>query len=301
MGGTRFVGKALVSKLCSQGHELTLFTRGRNPVPSNVEHLLGDRTSKKDLTILKDRSFDVIVDSSGRKLEDTRSILEYTSSPNFRLLYVSSAGVYADSNLIPVDEKSELDPHSRHSGKADTENWLIKESIPFTSFRPTYIYGPGNYNPIERWFFDRIIHDQPIPIPSNGNTITQLGHVDDLAEAMSLCLKYECAKNRIYNCSGKQGITFNGLVACAAIACGKKPENVRTFYFDPSYLDSKARKSFPLRIGHFFTDISRLEQDLNWKPNFDLTNGLLDSFKRDYVLNPSNNPDFSKDNDLISV
>ena len=38
MGGTRFVGKALVSKLLSKGHELTLFTRGLKPVPSNLEH-----------------------------------------------------------------------------------------------------------------------------------------------------------------------------------------------------------------------------------------------------------------------
>ena len=31
MGGTRFVGRPLVSLLKAAGHELTLFTRGRNP------------------------------------------------------------------------------------------------------------------------------------------------------------------------------------------------------------------------------------------------------------------------------
>ncbi|HCA60481.1 MAG TPA: 3-beta hydroxysteroid dehydrogenase, partial [Synechococcales bacterium UBA8647] len=51
------------------------------------------------------------------------------------------------------------------------------EGIPFTSFRPTYIYGPGNYNPVENWFFDRIVHGRPVPIPGDGTTITQLGHV----------------------------------------------------------------------------------------------------------------------------
>jgi nucleoside-diphosphate-sugar epimerase len=41
MGGTRFVGKPLVARLMAQGHALTLFTRGKNPVPAGVEHITG--------------------------------------------------------------------------------------------------------------------------------------------------------------------------------------------------------------------------------------------------------------------
>ena len=47
MGGTRFVGKPLVARLRSQGHELTLFTRGKNAIPDGVEHLKGDRGSAR--------------------------------------------------------------------------------------------------------------------------------------------------------------------------------------------------------------------------------------------------------------
>ena len=43
---------------------------------------------------------------------------------------------------------------------------------------------PGNYNPIEAWFFDRLVRDRPIPIPGSGLQITQLGHCGDLAKAM---------------------------------------------------------------------------------------------------------------------
>ncbi len=66
MGGTRFVGRPLVARLLGAGHELTLFTRGRNPVPAGVEHLQGDRGSAEGLAALQDRPFEVIVDSSGR-------------------------------------------------------------------------------------------------------------------------------------------------------------------------------------------------------------------------------------------
>ncbi len=299
MGGTRFVGRPLVARLQAQGHALTLFTRGKNPVPNGVEHLCGDRSSDEGLSALQGRSFDVIVDSSGRKQEDSSRVLAITGAPSHRFVYVSSAGVYADSEQWPLDESSPTDPQSRHAGKADTEAWLRKEGIPFTSFRPTYIYGPGNYNPVERWFFDRIVHNRPIPLPGDGSTITQLGHVEDLAEAMARCIEVDAAANRIYNCSGKQGISFRGLICAAAVACGRDSDDLDLRSFNPSDLDPKARKAFPLRLNHFLTDITRVERELAWKPSFDLAKGLADSYSNDYAMNPTAAPDFSSDVALI--
>ena len=299
MGGTRFVGRPLVARLQAQGHALTLFTRGKNPVPAGVEHLCGDRSSDEGLSALQGRSFDVIVDSSGRKLEDSSRVVAITGPPGHRFVYVSSAGVYADSEHWPLDESSPTDPESRHAGKADTEAWLRKEGIPFTSFRPTYIYGPGNYNPVERWFFDRVVHNRPIPLPGDGSTITQLGHVEDLAEAMARCIEVDAAANRIYNCSGKQGISFRGLIRAAAVACGRDPDSLELRSFNPRDLDPKARKAFPLRLNHFLTDITRVERELAWRPSFDLAKGLADSYTNDYALNPTSSPNFNSDAALI--
>lgn len=295
MGGTRFVGRPLVATLLAAGHQLTLFSRGRNPVPAGVEHLAGDRSSDDDLAVLQDRSFEVIVDSSGRTLDDSRRVIERTGAPSHRFVYVSSAGVYADSERWPLTEASPLDPASRHAGKAETEAWLQQQGIPFTSFRPTYIVGPGNYNPIESWFFERIVHDQPVPLPGDGSTITQLGHVADLAAAMARCIEVEAATNRIYNCSGSQGVTFRGLVAAAARACGRDPASVRISSFDPAGLDRKARKAFPLRLAHFLTDTQRLRRELAWEPAFDLEATLADSYSADYALRPATTPDFTAD------
>jgi nucleoside-diphosphate-sugar epimerase len=299
MGGTRFVGRPLVSRLLAAGHELTLFTRGRNPVPEGVEHLQGDRASVEGLAALQDRPFEVIVDSSGRSLDDTRRVVERTGAPSHRLVYVSSAGVYADSELWPLDEEAPTDPQSRHAGKLETEAWLRQEGIPFTSFRPTYIVGPGNYNPVESWFFDRIVHGRPVPLPGDGSTITQLGHVNDLAAAMARCIEVDAAANRIYNCTGSQGITFRGLVAAAARACGIDPEAVEIRSFDPAGLDKKARKAFPLRLAHFLTDTHRVRRELAWEPAFDLAATLADSYANDYALRPAGTPDFSADAELL--
>ena len=301
MGGTRFVGRPLVAQLLEQGHALTLFTRGRNPLPAGVEHLCGDRGSAEGLAALEGRRFDVIVDSSGRTLEDSRAVLERTGAPAHRFVYVSSAGVYADSELWPLHEDSPTDPGSRHSGKLETEAWLQAERIPFTSFRPTYIVGAGNYNPVESWFFDRIVHGRPVPLPGDGSTITQLGHVNDLAAAMALCIGVEASANRIYNCSSVQGISFRGLVAAAARACGKDPASVEIRSFDPSTLEKKARKAFPLRLANFLTDITRVRSELAWTPHFDVESALVDSYNNDYALRMPTEPDCSGDAALIGL
>jgi len=299
MGGTRFVGKPLVAQLLAEGHELTLFTRGKNPVPAGVEHLCGDRSTTEGLAALQGRSFDVIVDSSGRTLDDSRAVIERTGAPSHRFVYVSSAGVYADSELWPLSEHSPTDPQSRHSGKLDTEAWLSAKKIPFTSFRPTYIVGAGNYNPVESWFFDRIVHGRPVPLPGDGSTITQLGHVNDLATAMALSIGVDAAANRIYNCSSVQGITFKGLVAAAARACGKDPASVEIRSFDPSGLDKKARKAFPLRLAHFLTDVTRVQRELAWTPAYSVEQAMADSYTNDYAQGMATSPDFSSDEALI--
>lgn len=299
MGGTRFVGKPLVTQLQAAGHELTLFTRGNNPVPAGVEHLCGDRSTAAGLASLQGRSFDVIVDSSGRTLDDSRSVIERTGAPSHRFVYVSSAGVYADSELWPLGETSPTDPQSRHSGKLDTEAWLMAEKIPFTSFRPTYIVGAGNYNPVESWFFDRIVHGRPVPLPGDGSTITQLGHVNDLATAMALSIGVDAAANRIYNCSSVQGITFRGLVAAATRACGKDPAAVEIRSFDPAGLDKKARKAFPLRLAHFLTDVTRVQRELAWTPTYSVEQAMADSYANDYAMRLPTSPDFSGDAALI--
>lgn len=48
----------------------------------------------------------------------------------------------------------------------------MQSDMPFTSIRPTYIYGPQNYNPLEEYFFDRVANDRPVAIPGTTHTLT---------------------------------------------------------------------------------------------------------------------------------
>jgi nucleoside-diphosphate-sugar epimerase len=117
---------------------------------------------------------------------------------------------------------------------------------------------------------------------------------------MARSIEVEAAANRIYNCSGRQGITFRGLVQAAARAAGKDPAAVEIRSFDPAALDKKARKAFPLRLAHFLTDITRVRRELAWEPGFDLEATLVDSYTNDYALRLPTSPDFSADEALLA-
>ncbi len=282
MGGTRFVGKSLVAKLLNHNHDIDIFTRGNKSNPENTNLIKGDRNDIESIHKIKNKKYDIIYDISGREVEQTKLLIENVADSFDRYIYVSSAGVYKENYELPLSEDSSLDPLSRHKGKFETENWLIEQKIPFTSFRPTYIYGPGNYNKIENWFFERLFNLKNIPMPGDGSLITQLGHVSDLSDVMIKCLDYEKSKNNIYNCSGEKGVTIKGLIYICAEVCGLNKNDISINKFDFQKLDPKSRKVFPIRLNHYQTDISKIKNDLNWEPSFDLRRGLRDSFINDY-------------------
>ncbi len=289
MGGTRFIGVSLVKLLVSQGHELTLFNRGKKPSPvAGLRTIIGDHTDSQQLQDkLSGESFDAVFDNNGRELSDTQPLVEIFGDRLQHFVYMSSTGVYLDSDILPYHETDATDPKSRHKGKLETEAYLQKvhteNGFPYTSIRPTYIYGPQNYNDVEAWFFDRIVRDRPIPIPGNGKFITQLGHVEDLAAAMAAVLGNEKAIGEIYNISDTRYVTFIGLAKQCAIAAGKDPNQLDFVYYNPKDFDFGKKKAFPFRLQHFFASVDRATQDLNWKPKYDLLSGLKTSFTLDYL------------------
>jgi nucleoside-diphosphate-sugar epimerase len=99
---------------------------------------------------LKNEKFDVIYDMNGREVGDTAPLADLFNGKVEQFIYMSSAGVYKKSLLMPHFEEDAEDVKSRHKGKLETETYLKQIGIPFTSVRPTYIYGPQNYNPLGR-------------------------------------------------------------------------------------------------------------------------------------------------------
>ena len=303
IGGTRFIGVYLTELLMKAGHEVVLFNRGNHAAPAGVGQIIGDRTNSTQLQEkLAPESFDVVFDNNGRELTDTQPLAEIFQGRVKHFVYMSSAGVYLKSDQMPHLEGDAIDPKSRHKGKHETEAYLKQLGIPFTSIRPTYIYGPQNYNPLESWFFDRVVRDRPICIPGNGMHITQLGHVWDLAQAMTQIIGNDQAIGQIYNISGDRFVTFDGLARACAVAAGKSADDIKIVHYDPKKFDFGKRKAFPMRVQHFFASVNKAQIELNWQPKYDLISGLKDSWENDFLATGADKlaVDFSVDDEILN-
>ena len=105
LGGTLFLGRALVEAALARGHEVTLFNRGRRDPElfPGVEKLRGDRDGGLDA--LRGRSWDAVVDTSGYVPRLVRDSAELLAGAVKLYVFVSSVSAYADFSR-PVDEDS---------------------------------------------------------------------------------------------------------------------------------------------------------------------------------------------------
>ena len=297
IGGTRFSGVYLVKALGDLGHEVVLYNRGNRqvqPIPgepdtefaarlASTSTIVGDRTKPDEVQEkLAKEEFDAVYDMNGRELADTKPFADMYAGRLEHYVYMSSAGVYKKSPVMPHVEGDECDPKSRHKGKRDTEEYLDEKGLPWTAIRPTYIYGPLNYNPIESWFFSRIAEDRPICIPGDGAHLTGLGHVSDLANAFAAVLGSKRVIGQVYNIQDRKAVTFDGMARLCARAAGKDPNSLRIVHYDPGKVDLGKAKAFPFRPQHFFTSVNKALSELDWKVEYDLINGLRDSYENDF-------------------
>lgn len=106
LGGTRFLGRALVEAALAAGHEVTLFNRGKsNPdLFPNSERLIGDRDG--DLTALTGRRWDAVIDTCGYVPRVVRAAVELLAPSIGHYTFISTISVYADLTTIGLEEQS---------------------------------------------------------------------------------------------------------------------------------------------------------------------------------------------------
>ncbi|HYN25452.1 MAG TPA: NAD-dependent epimerase/dehydratase family protein, partial [Pyrinomonadaceae bacterium] len=108
LGGTRFVGRHLVTAALARDHKITLFNRGKHPSAAltSVERIYGDRNS--DLAKLRGRRWDAVVDTCGYLPRTVRASVEILSHSVDRYVFISSLSVYADVSVFGIDETAPI-------------------------------------------------------------------------------------------------------------------------------------------------------------------------------------------------
>jgi 2'-hydroxyisoflavone reductase len=202
LGGTLFLGRALVDAAIARSHEVTLFNRGRQsqgPV-AGVESLIGDRDGQLDA--LRGREWDVVVDTSGYLPRLVRASAELLAGSVRRYVFVSSISVYADfSRPIPEDAPLATMPDGSQEEVTGPTYGPLKvlceqavcETLPGRALivRPGLIVGPNDPTNRFSYWTGRVARGGEILAPGAPQAPVQFIDARDLAEWMVRMIEAE--------------------------------------------------------------------------------------------------------------
>ena len=317
IGGTLFLGRALVRRLLSRGDQVTILHREKTtPFGDSVRSIQCDRNDiSLVIKTLTGSNFEVVYDNvydwqRGTTAEQVIAAAQSCKSLK-RYVFTSSVAAYCHGDAREVDESGPLvsssHPDSYARNKAESERSLFKlhaeSGFPVVTLRPPYIYGPENPFYRESFFWDRLLAFQPIIIPGDGSRLMQFIHADDFARAAILATESDKAVGRSYNIAHPTAVTQEELVHTLARVAGVEPKLV---FIDRETLIEKGGKVFepPYYFAQYFDmppilqKTERARSELGFDAR-DFEKGLTDSFFWYRRQSRRQAPDFSWENDLL--
>jgi nucleoside-diphosphate-sugar epimerase len=229
IGGTRFIGPAIVRALDGAGHRVAVYHRGRTEVelPAGVEHVHGDRARMAaHASAIRAFAPDAVVDVSAYTERDA-DISTARCDPDRRFVLISSADVYRAFGVLarlesgapeplPITEesavRSALFPYrARSKGPEDWthdyEKILVERVVLGRSpvnavvLRLPAVYGPGDYQHRVGGYLQQMIegHDEIVIDEGLASFRWTRGYVDDIASAVVLAATRPDVPSRIYN------------------------------------------------------------------------------------------------------
>ncbi|MCI0571325.1 MAG: SDR family oxidoreductase [Myxococcaceae bacterium] len=207
LGGTGFLGPAVVNAAMARGHELTLFNRGktRPELFPGVKKLRGDRDPKKDegLKALETGTWDAVIDNSGYYPRMVRASAELLAPRVKQYVYISSVSAYVDDLTPNADESYPTakltDPNAETMGENFANYGGLKRACELevekayskgaTVVRPGFIVGPEDRSDRFTWFPVRFAKGGEMLAPGAPSDPVQIIDVRDLAEWLVLMVE----------------------------------------------------------------------------------------------------------------
>jgi 2'-hydroxyisoflavone reductase len=245
LGGTRFVGRAIVEAAVGRGHKVTTFNRGQNGMDvAGAEVRRGDRESPDDLhRLIGERSWDLVVDTSGympRVVGDAARVLAGRAK---RYVFLSTISVYPDWPAKGVGEASPVYECSPDVGgsAADEAGWSATQYGTYKAgceravvevfgdralvLRPGVILGPHENVGRLTWWLGRMARGGRVLGPGNPDRLIQPIDVRDVARfVLDLA---ESGQAGTFNVAAPKGhASFGSMLAHCAHVTGSDGELV---------------------------------------------------------------------------
>jgi 2'-hydroxyisoflavone reductase len=245
LGGTGFLGPAVIDAAQARGHKVTIFNRGRREkyvgTRDNIEKLYGNRDPEKHadeeknegpkgLEELKGKKFDAVVDTSGYVPRIVKASAELLAPNVGQYLFISTLSVYAKNDAKNEDESAAVgvmtDPTVESMG-AQFENYgplkalceqAAEAAMPgkVTNIRPGFIVGPGDTTDRFTYWPVRVSRGREVLVPGTADDAVQIIDVRDLAEFAVHCLETKAVG--VMNACGPKDTMTNGQVLAACIS-----------------------------------------------------------------------------------
>jgi 2'-hydroxyisoflavone reductase len=232
LGGTSFVGRAIVEEAVDRGHELTLFSRGRTGADlfPDVERRTGDRAAG-DYASLKGGSWDAVIDVSGYVPRHITQATDALDGAIGRYLFISTISVYDETDdggepdedaprLAPERGTEEITGDTYGPLKVACEDELTARlGERATIVRPGIVGGP--WDPTDRFTYwvRRAARGGRVALTGRSDQPAQVVDSRDLARLVVRLVEDDVAGT--YNAVGPDGaVTLAGLIAACATAAG---------------------------------------------------------------------------------
>jgi 2'-hydroxyisoflavone reductase len=240
IGGTLFIGRQLVKELRNAGHDVAVLHRQpKHGMTLRIENLVADRNDPEAVRqVLAGRRFDVVYDNvydweRGTTAAQVEATVRACGDRVSRYVFMSSVAAYGDGLNHYEGDALAPDNHADAyvRNKAMTERMLFrlhqKHGLPVVTFRPPYVYGPGNPFYREAFFWDRMRLGRSIIIPGDGHRLMQFAYVKDLVRALVRAMEVPNAEGEAFNIGDSRPLTQAELVQALAAAANKSANLVR--------------------------------------------------------------------------
>jgi len=238
LGGTSFVGRAIVDDAVASGHTVTLFSRGKTGTElfPDLERRVGDRQSG-DYASLADSSWDAVVDVSGYVPRHVAQAADSLGDRVGRYLFISTGSVYdrsqgsdgmtEDTPRLPPERGTEVidgDTYGRLKVSCE-DDVLARYGDAATIVRPGIVAGP--HDPTDRFTYwvRRAARGGRTAVPGRLDQPVQVVDSGDLGRLVVALLEKDSPG--VFNAVGPaEPVTLEQLIAVCARSAGAEVEAV---------------------------------------------------------------------------
>ena len=216
LGATSQSGRCLLGLLIRSERKVTAFSR--RPAPNVDEHVQWRELS---LVTPPDNVNEIscwICVAPIWVLSDYFELMEASGAK--RVVALSSTSRFTKRNSSDPAEQAVA--RRLIDSEARLQNWAENKGVECVILRPTMIYGLGGDKIvaeiarfINRWGF--------FPILGKGDGLRQPVHIEDVAKACLAAITAPAARNRAYDISGAEALTFKEMINRVFLALDKKP------------------------------------------------------------------------------